>query len=220
MKPTPLLLLGGGGHCAAVVDVIEATQAFEIVGIIESTLAPPEALSGDVLGVPVVGTDRDLKSQIGTTPSCLVTVGQMTTSATRAQLFQQVQRFGGDLPTLVSPLAHVAASASLGAGTVVMHQALVNARAKVGVNCIINSKALVEHDAHIGDHTHISTGAIVNGGARIGRDCMIGSGAVIKQGVQIADHVIIGAGARIVKNITRPGCYVDLGRELNQVIGL
>jgi sugar O-acyltransferase (sialic acid O-acetyltransferase NeuD family) len=210
-----LLLIGGGGHARSVIDVIEAHQGYQIAGVVEAN--PAIELVG---GYQVLGQDPDLPGLVKKTPHCLITLGQIDSGQIRQILFEKALQLGAQFPVLVSPLAYVSPHARIGAGSVVMHHALVNSGASVGRNAIVNSKALVEHDAVIGDHTHVATGAIVNGEVQIGHGCLIGSGAVIKQGVQIANNVIIGAGARIIRDIASPGCYVDMGRELNQVEGL
>lgn len=209
MVNTPILLIGGGGHCRAMIDVIEQTSNFSVAGIVEA-----RALNGEVLGYPILGSDADLAGLVHTNPACLISVGQVKQADLRIKLFHLAQQAGAKFPCLVSPKAYVSAHAVIGEGSVVMHQALVNVGARIGQNCIINSQTLIEHDAVIGDHSHISTGAKINGDVKIGKGCLIGSGAVIKQGVKIVDNVIIGAGALILKDITRPGCYVDQGRLL------
>lgn len=204
MSRTPVLLLGGGGHCAAVIDVIEATDAYDIVGIIES----PESKTECVLGYPVIGTDDDLPYWVQKVPACLITVGQLKSSAVRRRLFQQVLDLGGHLPSVISPFSKVAASAKVGDGAVVMHQVLVNPLVEIGANSIINSKALVEHDVRIGAHCHIATGALLNGGVAVGDDCLIGSGSVVVQSTHITGKTIVGAGSVVVKNISEPGIYI------------
>ena len=52
----PILLVGGGGHCHACIDVIEVEGAFSIQGIVEQLSESPI----QVLGYPVVGADADL----------------------------------------------------------------------------------------------------------------------------------------------------------------
>lgn len=210
MTKTPILLLGGGGHCRALIDLIEQTSDFAVAGIVEA-----QASSGQVLGYPIVGTDADLPGLVQQTPHCLISVGQVKQADLRMKLFDLALQAGAQFPRVISPQAYVSEHAEIGEGTVVMHQALVNVGAKIGHNCIINSQALIEHDAIIGDHCHISTGARINGDIKIGNGCLIGSSAVIKQGVSIVDNVIIGAGALIMKDITRPGCYLGQGQLLN-----
>ncbi|MBE0494055.1 MAG: acetyltransferase [Thiomicrospira sp.] len=210
MVNTPILLIGGGGHGRALIDVIEQTANFTIAGIVEA-----QDVTGEVLSYPILGCDADLPGLVQTNSYCLISVGQVKQADLRIKLFNLAQQAGAKFPRVISPKAYVSAHAEIGEGTVVMHQALVNIGARVGQNCIINSQALIEHDAVIGDHCHISTGAKINGQVTIGNGCLVGSGTVIKQGVKIADNVIIGAGALILKDITRPGFYVGYGQLLN-----
>ncbi|MBD3756102.1 MAG: acetyltransferase [Gammaproteobacteria bacterium] len=203
---TPLLLIGGGGHCRACIDVIEMTGEYEIVGIVEAENAQIEPFSA----YPVVGYDKDLPKLLADTPHCLITIGQLKSASVRQRLFTELKRLGANLPAIVSPLAYVSPTAKLGEGTIVMHQALVNAYAQVGDNGIVNSQALIEHDAVIAHHCHISTGAKVNGGVEIGEGCFIGSGAILKQSVSLADRVVVGANATILKNIAQAGVYTGV----------
>ena len=201
---TPVLLIGGGGHCASIIDVIETDNKFEITGIVEAG----GTQSVGLLGYPVIGSDNQLAELIKKTPNCIITVGQLNSAIVRQMLFKKIKQVGAKLPIIIATSSHVAHSATLAEGVVVMHQCFVNHFARVGKNTIINNHALVEHGAMIGDFCHISTGAIVNGDVTIGDECLIGSGAVLIQGIEICSKVIIGAGAIVVNSIHQPGTYV------------
>lgn len=189
-----ILLIGGGGHCHAVIDVIESRDEFEIVGIIDSA----EKVGQTVSNYPVIGTDSDLCKLAQHIPFACITVGQIKTPDIRMKLFAQAQSAGFQLPAIVSSRAYVSASAVIGSGTVVMHDALINAHAVVGDNCIINTKALIEHDAQIGNHCHISTGSIVNGAAIIRDGSFFGSNAVSVQGAVVSERSFIKAGSLVL----------------------
>jgi len=199
-----LLLVGGGGHCKACIDVIERQGDYRIAGIIDL----PGNQGKTLLDYPVLGTDDDLPQLLGNTMATLITLGFSRRSKRRQALYRRINSCNGKLATIVSPLAHVSVRARLAEGTIVMHQALINAGARVGVNTIINSQALVEHDCIIGDHCHIATGARINGDCRIEHGCLIGSGAIILPGRSVAANTVIGAGAVVTQSITTPGIYV------------
>jgi sugar O-acyltransferase (sialic acid O-acetyltransferase NeuD family) len=197
MSMIPILLIGGGGHCCSVIDVIETGAEYQVAGIVQPTskgLTP-------ILGYPVRGDDNALPGLLDQTPCALVTVGQFKDASLRQRLFGMLLEFGAETPVLVSPHAYVSEHAQVGRGTVVLHGALVNAAARVGDNCIINSMALVEHNARIGPHCHISTGARLNGDVEVGAGCFIGSGTVIHQGVTIGEGSVIGAGCVISRDV-------------------
>lgn len=190
MSKPEILLLGGGGHCHACVDVIQAEGRFAIAGIVERDGAD---FSATVMGYPVLGTDAQLPELRKRYAHALVTLGQIRNPAPRIHLFEQLQDLGFSLPVICSPRAYCAPSARVGNGTILMHEALVNANAWVGENCILNSKALVEHDVVVGAHCHISTAAVLNGGVTVGERSFVGSNAVCVQGIALPEGTFVKA---------------------------
>lgn len=184
-----IILVGGGGHCKACIDVIEQEGRYKIAGIIDK----PELYGTKVLGYEVIGNDDDLSRLSATFKYAFITVGQVGSSHLRAKLFAQVREAGFITPSIVSPRAYVSKHANVEEGTIVMHDALVNADARIGKNCIVNSKALIEHDALIEEHCHISTGAIVNGGVVVKAGTFYGSNATSKEYVQAQGFIKAGS---------------------------
>jgi len=188
-----IILIGGGGHCKSVIDVIEEEGTFEIAGIVDV----PELLGSIVLGYKVIGTDRDLSHLSKKYKNALITIGQIKSPDTRIKLYEATKEAGFVLPSIVSPRAYISKHSNLGEGSIIMHDALINADVEIGNNCIINTKALVEHDSKIGNHCHISTNAVLNGGVRVGSGSFIGSGTVIKEGSSIKLNSVLTAGSII-----------------------
>ena len=57
-KMKEIILIGGGGHCKSVIDVIEQEAQFLITGIVDNS----ELIGTDILGYPVIGSDLDLRN--------------------------------------------------------------------------------------------------------------------------------------------------------------
>jgi len=197
----PLILVGGGGHCKSVIDVAESA-GYTILGILDR----PEEVGKRVLDYEVIGTDDEM-AKYKDQAEFVVTIGQIKSPALRIKLHQMLDNAGCQLATVISPLAHVSKYATIGEGTVVMHQATVNADAKVGKGCIINTFANIEHDVEIGDYCHISTGTMVNGECKVGERCFIGSQSVLANCISVSDDIIVGAGSFVRKSITEKGIY-------------
>lgn len=192
-----LILIGGGGHCKACIDVVEQIGTFQIAGIVDL----PEKLHHKVLGYEVIATDDDIPQMAKEYDCFLITLGQIKSPAMRVRMFQILKEAGATLPILISPLACVSSHARIGEGTIIMHHALVNADARIGKNCIINSGALIEHDAMIGNHCHIATRAVINGGAKIGSGTFFGSNAVCREYAEISENTVIECGKTIFRHI-------------------
>jgi len=207
----PILLIGGGGHCAACIEAIESTQEFRIVGILDQAAR----IGSRLYGYPVVGTDEDMSRFIRRYRNALITVGQIASAATRRRLFKMLCSVKAELPVVAAASAVISRHADMGRGTVVLHGVVVNAGAEVGENCILNTGAIVEHDACIGAHTHISTAACVNGGCIVGKGSFIGSHSTLIQGVRIAERTVIGAASVVSRDIRVAGVYA--GNPLRRI---
>lgn len=204
MRKKDLILVGGGGHCKACIDVIEAEGIFKIAGIVDVK----EKIGSKIMGYEIIATDADLSSLARKYKYFLITIGSIKDAQKRIERFEMLKKLGATFPVITSPLAHVAKSAAVEEGTIIMHQALINSDARVGRNCIINTKALIEHDTTIGDHCHISTASVINGVCSVGARVFTGSNSVIAHNVDIANDVIIGAGSVVVNSINLAGIYV------------
>lgn len=196
-----LILIGGGGHCKSVIDVIESAN-YNILGILDVA----DKIGEKVLSTPIIGADSEIEKYIDRA-EFLITVGFISNPILRIQLSDLVKKCGGKLATIVAPTAHVSKHATIGEGSIIMHNVVVNADARVGTNCIINTFANIEHEAIIGNHCHISTGSMINGACEIGEASFIGSQSVLAQGVKVATNSIVSAASFVHKDILNSGVY-------------
>lgn len=201
MNQKNLILVGGGGHCKSVIDVAESA-GYNILGILDVH----EEVGNSVLGYKVIGTDEEIP-QYAEKAEFIITVGFIKNPAIRIRIYKRIKEAGGKLATIIASTAHVSSYATLGEGTVVMHQAVVNAGVNIGDNCIINTFCNIEHDAMIGNQSHISTGAMVNGDCKVGKRVFIGSQSVLANGISVGEDIIVGAGSVVIKSITEKGVY-------------
>lgn len=201
MMQKNLILVGGGGHCKSVIDVAESA-GYNILGILDM----PEDVGKQVLDYKVIGTDEDMPLYVEKA-EFVITVGFIKNPAIRIKLYNRIKEAGGKLATIFASTARVSKYATVGEGTVIMHQAFVNAGVRIGENCIINTFCNIEHDAHVGDQCHISTGTMVNGDCKIGERVFIGSQSVLANGIEVGDDIIVGAGSLVRKSIRQKGIY-------------
>jgi len=187
-----ILLIGGGGHCKSVIDVIEQESKYTIAGVIDKH----ELLGSDVLGYKIIGCDDDLKNLRDKYSNAIVTVGHIKSNSLRIKLFQLLKELDFNLPKIVSPLAYVSKHSQIDEGTIVMHHAVVNSSSKIGKNCIINTKALIEHDCVVEDNCHISTGSILNGATLVKENTFFGSNATSREGIEVERFIKAGSVAK------------------------
>ncbi len=189
-----IILIGGGGHCKACIDVIEQDDNYTIVGIIDKK----EKVNQYVLDYKIIGTDNDLEVLSKKYKYFFISLGQTISADLRKKMFIKLLSLNVELPSIISPFAYVSKYANIGKGCIIMHRAIVNANANIGDNCIINNMSLIEHDAIIGDHCHVSTASVINGGVKLGNESFYGSGAISRQYIEIPKKSFIKANS-IVK---------------------
>jgi len=197
INKTPIVLIGGGGHCRSCIDVIESTNKYIIEGIIDLK----ENIGKKILGYSVIGDDKDIEKLTKDGFCFHIAIGQIKTADKRIQINNILKQLNADQPTIISPLAYLSPHSRTGSGTIVMHHAFINANVLIGENCIINTKALIEHDSRIDNFCHISTSAVLNGNVIIKENVFIGSNATIFPNTTVNSGSIIGAGKTIQKDV-------------------
>jgi sugar O-acyltransferase (sialic acid O-acetyltransferase NeuD family) len=184
-----IVLLGGGGHCHSVIDVIEQENKYQIIGIVDKK----ELIGTNVLGYKIIASDDDLEKIYKTCKNAIITVGQIESNEVRVKLFNKLKTIGFNLPIIVSPFAYISKHSFIDEGTVIMHHSLINANVKIGKNCIINSKSLIEHDVIIEDNCHISTASVINGAVLVKANTFYGSNATSKQNIVVNGFIKAGS---------------------------
>jgi sugar O-acyltransferase (sialic acid O-acetyltransferase NeuD family) len=193
-----LLLIGGGGHCSSVLDVLFETNFYDEIGIVDSE----EKLGNKLLSKEYIGTDDDLNELFNEGySSAFITVGSIGNPFLRKKLFNLIKEMGFNIPNIISKTAVVSNYAFLGNGIFIGKGSIVNVNASVGNGAIINTGSIVEHDCRIDNFVHLAPGVTLSGGVNIGENTHIGTNSTIIQEISIGKNTIIGAGSVVVKNI-------------------
>jgi sugar O-acyltransferase (sialic acid O-acetyltransferase NeuD family) len=196
-----LILIGGGGHCKSVLEIVEKTD-FNVVGVLDTL----ENVGKTILYTRIIGTDDDISRYVSDS-YFLVTVGHILNPNLRINLHEKVVNAGGKFATIISHSAVVSKYSKIGVGTVVMNNVVINADTIIGDCCIINTFANIEHDAYVGNFCHISTGAMINGNCVVYDNVFIGSQSVLVNGISISKDCVVAAGSVVRKNILVSGVY-------------
>lgn len=194
-----VIVIGASGHGKVVADIV-LQRGDQLLGFLDDS----EALPPVICGIPVLGKTAEYKKY--PEASFVIAIGN---AAVREKLAQQLD--GVRWYTAIHPAAVISPlDVQIGAGSVVMANAVVNPSARIGKHCILNTTAVVEHDNRIGDFTHISVGAKLGGTVTIGNRTWIGIGATVSNNVTICDDCMVGAGAVVIREIKESGTYVGV----------
>lgn len=189
-----LFVFGASGHGKVVIDTLQRAGG-EVTLLVDDDVRR----TGDVLLGHVVAGSRDVLLSARARAVCgIVAIGS---NEARLVVAAWLRESGFGFRAVVDPSAVVSASATIGAGTLVMAQAVVNADASVGEHVIVNTAATVDHDCVVGDGVHLAPGVHLCGEVRVGRGTFIGTGSVVVPGVHIGAGVVIGAGSTVLTDV-------------------
>jgi sugar O-acyltransferase (sialic acid O-acetyltransferase NeuD family) len=200
--PTALLIYGGGGHGKALIELVQATGVYRIVGVVDDGL--PRGQS--ILDVPVLGGQEALGELFAQGVRLAVNaVGGIGNVAIRIQVFERLTRAGFACPAVVHPRAILEPSASLAAGVQVFAQAYVGSEARIGFGSIVNTGAIVSHECQLDEFVNISPGALLAGQVQVGEAALIGMGVTINLNTKIGAGARIGNGATVKSDVPERG---------------
>lgn len=191
------LILGGGGHAAALAEIL-IKQKKTIIGVVA-----PDILAGQIIfdSVPQYLNDDDvLKFSIDQV--LLVNgIGAMPRQTLRKKIYIRFSELGYTFATIIADSADVSRFSSIGCGAQVMKNCVVNIGTVIAENTIINTATSVDHDCNIGEHCHLAPGVTLSGHVTIGSNAHIATGVNVINNITIGEHTIIGVGANITKSI-------------------
>lgn len=193
-----LVLVGGGGHCKSVLDVIKTQNRYEEVLILDKSQHVGERL----LGYEIIGTDDMLMELLEQgVHHAFITVGGIGNAFIRSKLWDMLKKYHFHLPNIIDQSAVIARDVELGSGIFIGKNAVINSQVMIDDFSIINTAAVVEHGCKIGKLAHVSVGAVLCGDVTVQTGAFIGANSTVIQGKVIGSNSIIGAGCTIVKNV-------------------
>lgn len=194
-----VIVIGASGHGKVVADIVRQSGD-TVLGFLDDA----DGLPNKICGIPILGKTAEFKKYPNV--EFVIAIGN---ASIRRKIAESMAGVGWY--TAIHPTAVISSmDTSIGAGSVVMANAVVNPSAQIGQHCIINTTAVVEHDCRVGDFAHISVGAKLGGTVVIGENTWVGIGAVTRNNLTVCPDCTIGAGAIVVKNITESGTYVGV----------
>lgn len=119
----------------------------------------------------------------------------------RRRVAECLQARGGRFLTLVHPTAIVAASASVGEGSVLCPYAIVSDAAATGRCVLMNYHSSLGHDSSAGAFTVLSPYAALGGDAHVGEDVFLGIHAVVAPRKRIGGGTCVSANSAAMTDV-------------------
>jgi sugar O-acyltransferase (sialic acid O-acetyltransferase NeuD family) len=197
VDPTPVVIIGSGGHAKVVIDILEAMGGYRIVGLASDDSDPARVVAGqriisDLAALETL-TDRAKHFAMG--------IGGWTDNNDRRRAFEMAVGIGLEPVTVVHPTAHISPYAHIGAGCAVLPHVVVNTEARLGIDTIVATSSAVGHESTVGDHALISVGVTVGGHVTIGDGAVLGMGCTVISRVRVGANALVAAGAVVTDDV-------------------
>lgn len=186
---TRIFVVGAGGFGREVLEWARAAWPDEARKIVGFLSADPDSLVGRACPLTIVADPATFEPQ--PTDGLLLAIG---IPGVRRRVAEALLDRGATFLTLIHPTATVAATASIGAGSVVCPGAIVSDSVRLGRFTLTNYHASLAHDAVTGDFAVLSPYATLGGGATIGEEVFLGLHA------SVGPRVAVGARSKVAAN--------------------
>jgi sugar O-acyltransferase (sialic acid O-acetyltransferase NeuD family) len=197
VRKEPLVVWGAGGHARVVVEILNLTRHYEIIGFLDD-LRNVAATTSESDRQPFLGGRESLDRLHESVRKIVLAFGHCSA---RYEISALVLKKGFELVTAIHPSSVVSSDSIIGSGTVVTAGAIVNPGVCVGTSAILNTGSVVDHDCVIGEACHIAPGVHLAGRVSVGRCTWIGIGSVISDRVRVGAGCLIGAGSLVLDDI-------------------
>lgn len=193
-----MLVIGAGGFAKQLLDVFEQIgENVDLVFFDDISINLPEKLYNKFIIVRSFAEAEKYFENIS--PQFCLGIGDPNK---RKKLADKFSAIGGELKSVISPLARVGKyDVKIAPGVTILTGSIIENGVHIGKGSLINLNCTITHDCVIGDFCEISPGVHLSGKCKIGNYCFIGTGAVLLPRVKIGDNAIIGAGAVVTKNV-------------------
>lgn len=197
---TPLAVVGVGGfgrEAAEIARAIAAAGGARWAPVFFDDSPTPENLQkASAAGFSFAGAVADLVDQ-RVVQHAVIAIGDPGVRSAVSRLLGDLIEF----PVLVHPHATLAATVSVGVGSVVAPGARLSADVRVGRHVHIDQNATIGHDALIGDFARLNPQSCISGNVTLGEAVVVGANATVLQGLGVAARALVGAGAVVTRSV-------------------
>ncbi len=196
-----VLIYGAGGHAKTVISLLRLLD-MDIAGIIDDGVPAGTTVSG----VRILG-DAEMLPELRARGIALAVnaVGGIGNYMIRWKIFELLQQYDFEFPTIIHPSAFVEDTVSLADGVQVLAQSYISSESSVGFGTLINAGVIISHDGRIGKCVNLSPGAMLAGAVSVDDFAQIGMGATINLGVKVGTRARIGNSAVVKGDVPDDG---------------
>ena len=198
-----VIILGVGGYCANLLDIMKdinthlGRDEYQPAGFLDDD---EKKIGTEYFGLPVLGTIQDAASRF---PDAYFVngIGSAQTAWRKQAIIDQTGAAPERFVTLVHPSAYIAATATIGIGTVVAQSCVIMAGAVIGDHVKMLPLATISYGSKIGSYSTVASGAVTLSDVKCGLSTYIGANVSIIERGKVGDYCILGMGTVVLHDV-------------------
>lgn len=202
------MIVGAGGFGRETAEAVAAlnrtTTTWELLGFADDD---PTHRGAQIAGLTVIGSPVEIAAA-RPDAQFVVCTGRPDAYFSRAQLVRRLALKPNRYATIVHPAASIAASASIGPGSVLLAGTVVTAQARIGSHVAIMPGTIITHDDSVADFVTLASGVRLGGSVSIGRGAYVGAGTLIREDLEVGEWSMVGMGSVVTRSVPDAECWL------------
>lgn len=207
IKLEKVVIFGASGHAKVIIDILEQTGDFNILGLLDSN----KKEGSEILGYKILGGTGHVSELINKYPGLkfFVAIGD---NWSRSNIVDELQRISPTIEFVnaIHPDSIIGKNVTLGKGIMIMAGAIINADSVIGDFTIVNTRSSVGHESVLKKFSSLAPNCTLAGNVDIGEFAAISISATVLNGRKIGKHTVIGAGSLLTKDADAFAVYYGI----------
>lgn len=207
-----VLILGGGGGCELVLDILSRVTGQKAVAILDNS---PCLHSQTRFGVPILG-GFELVEDLWKRRSFDTLISTIVKSVNdRFDIFEKFTSMGIPFANIIDPDVRVGQDVQLGMGNIIVFGGYIAVGAHLGNNNFFAAGCNIEHHSIIGDHCTFGPRTTLSGRVTVGSRVKFGMNVSVEPFVEVGSESIIASGITLTTHV--PEKSIVKNKSLNTV---
>ncbi|MEN3372854.1 biotin/lipoyl-containing protein [Dechloromonas sp. ZS-1] len=193
-----ILILGGGGGAALVLDILARKMNQAAVGILDNN---PKMAGMELMGIPILGGFElvDALWRDGAFDAVISTIVRDVFD--RAKIYNRFIKMGIPFTNVIDPEARIGRDVILGKGNLIIYGAYLATGVKIGNNNFLAAGTFIEHHSEIGNHCTFGPRTSLAGAVSVGDHVKFGMQVAIEPQLKIGSESVIASGVVVTSHV-------------------
>ncbi|MBK1694454.1 hypothetical protein CKO09_06830 [Chromatium weissei] len=193
-----VLILGGSGGAALVLDILSDVLTQQAIGILDNN---PKLFNTTLMGVPVIG-GFDLAIQLWQEKKFDTLISTVVKDiADRVSIFERFTQIGIPFTNIIAANANVRRDCRMGTGNLIVHGSYIATGVTLGNNNFLAAGTYIEHHSIIGSHCTFGPRTSLSGRVKVADRVKFGTHVAVEPFIEIGTESVIASGVVLTSHI-------------------